>query len=112
MDKSFSLGNAHASMALASLNHDFIVNEAMVLVTTAFVSEAASTTKLTLKKENRKWKTEPLSRRSGIIREQFIQRALEGHELFSDRLELGNGVKALVNTVTIVTYLCLGGIKL
>jgi len=41
LDKSFSLGNAHASMALASLNHDFIVNEAMALVTTAFVSEAA-----------------------------------------------------------------------
>ena len=32
LDKSFSLGNAHASMALRSLNHDFIVHEALVLV--------------------------------------------------------------------------------
>ena len=31
-DKSFSLDNAHASMALRSLNHDFIVHEALVLV--------------------------------------------------------------------------------
>ena len=32
LDKSFSLDNAHASMALRSLNHDFIVQEALVLV--------------------------------------------------------------------------------
>ena len=32
LDKSFSLDNAHASMALRSLNHDFIVHEALVLV--------------------------------------------------------------------------------
>jgi hypothetical protein len=32
LDKSFSLGYAHASMALRSLNHDFIVHEALVLV--------------------------------------------------------------------------------
>ena len=32
LNKSFSLGNAHASMALHSLNHDFIVHEALVLV--------------------------------------------------------------------------------
>ena len=32
LDKSFSLGNAHASMALRSLNLDFIVHEALVLV--------------------------------------------------------------------------------
>ena len=32
LDKSFSLGIAHASMALRSLNHDFIVHEALVLV--------------------------------------------------------------------------------
>ncbi|MBR3453246.1 MAG: hypothetical protein IKH25_10335 [Muribaculaceae bacterium] len=51
MDKSFSLGNAHASMALASLNHDFIVNEAMALVTTAFVSEAALDYQTHIKKE-------------------------------------------------------------
>ena len=38
-------------MALASLNHDFIVNEAMVLVTTAFVSEAALDYQTHIKKE-------------------------------------------------------------
>ena len=32
LDKSFSLGNAHASLALRSLNHDFIIHEALVLV--------------------------------------------------------------------------------
>jgi len=32
LDKSFSLGNAHACMALHSLNHDFIVHEALVLI--------------------------------------------------------------------------------
>ena len=32
LDKSFLLGNAHASMALHSLNHDFIIHEALVLV--------------------------------------------------------------------------------
>ena len=31
LDKSFSLDYAHASMALRSLNHDFIVHEALVL---------------------------------------------------------------------------------
>jgi hypothetical protein len=31
-DKSFSLDNAHASMALRSLNHDSIVHEAVALV--------------------------------------------------------------------------------
>ena len=31
-DKSFSLGYAHASMALRSLNHDFIIHEALVVV--------------------------------------------------------------------------------
>ncbi len=37
LDKSFSLGNAHASMALRSLNHDFIVHEALVLVLTFII---------------------------------------------------------------------------
>jgi len=32
LNKSFLLGNAHASMALHSLNHDFIIHEALVLV--------------------------------------------------------------------------------
>ena len=32
LDKSFSLGNAHASMALCSLNHDFVVHQALVFV--------------------------------------------------------------------------------
>ena len=32
LDKSFLLGNAHASMTLLSLDHDFIVHEALVLV--------------------------------------------------------------------------------
>ena len=31
LDKSFSLDNAHASLALRSLNHVFIVHEALVL---------------------------------------------------------------------------------
>ncbi len=30
LNKSFSLGNAHASMALHSLNHDFIVHEEII----------------------------------------------------------------------------------
>jgi hypothetical protein len=38
-DKSFSLGNAHASMALRSLNHDFIVHEAVVFVLTFIILE-------------------------------------------------------------------------
>ena len=37
LDKSFSLGNAHASMALRSLNHDFIVHEALALVLGFFI---------------------------------------------------------------------------
>ena len=32
LDKSFSLGNAHASMALCSLNHDYVVHQALVFV--------------------------------------------------------------------------------
>ena len=32
LDESFSLGNGHASMALRSLNHDYIVHAALVLV--------------------------------------------------------------------------------
>ena len=32
LDKSFSFDKAHASMALRSLNHDFIIHEALVLV--------------------------------------------------------------------------------
>lgn len=36
LDKSFSLGDAHASMALRSLNHDFIVHEALLLVLRLF----------------------------------------------------------------------------
>ena len=39
LDKSFSLGIAHASMALRSLNHDFIVHEALVLVLTFIILE-------------------------------------------------------------------------
>jgi hypothetical protein len=39
LDKSFSLGNAHASMALRSLNHDFIVHEALVLILTFIILE-------------------------------------------------------------------------
>ena len=39
LDKSFSLDNAHASMALRSLNHDFIVQEALVLVLTFILLE-------------------------------------------------------------------------
>ena len=38
-DKSFSLGNAHASLALRSLNHVFIVHEALVLVPTFIILE-------------------------------------------------------------------------
>ncbi len=38
-DKSFSLDNAHASMALRSLNHDFIVHEALVRVLTFIILE-------------------------------------------------------------------------
>ena len=37
LDKSFSLDNAHASMALRSLNHDFIIHEALVLVLTFII---------------------------------------------------------------------------
>ncbi len=36
LDKSFSLDNAHASMALHLFNHDFIVQEALVLVLSLF----------------------------------------------------------------------------
>ncbi len=32
LDKSFSLGYAHASMAMRSFNHDFIVHDALELV--------------------------------------------------------------------------------
>jgi hypothetical protein len=32
LDKSFSLGNAHASVALRSLNLDFIVHETLELI--------------------------------------------------------------------------------
>ena len=39
LDKTFTLGNAHASMALRSLNHDFIVHEALVLVLTFMILE-------------------------------------------------------------------------
>ena len=38
-DKSFSLGNAHASLALRSLNHVFIVHEALVLALTFIILE-------------------------------------------------------------------------
>ncbi len=38
-DKSFSLGNAHASMALRSILHDFIVHGALVLVLTFIILE-------------------------------------------------------------------------
>ena len=39
LDKSFSLGNAHASLALRSLNHVFIVHEALVLALTFIILE-------------------------------------------------------------------------
>ena len=39
LDKSFSLDNAHASMALRSLNHDFIVHEALILALSFIISE-------------------------------------------------------------------------
>jgi hypothetical protein len=38
-DKSFSLDNAHASLALRSLNHVFIVHEALVLALTFIILE-------------------------------------------------------------------------
>ena len=37
LDKSFSLGNAHASLALRSLNNDFIVHKALVLALTFII---------------------------------------------------------------------------
>ena len=38
-DKSFSLDNAHASMALRSRNHGFIVHEALVFAPTFIILE-------------------------------------------------------------------------
>ena len=42
-DKSFSLDNAHASMALRSLNHDFIIHEALALALTLYYWKSRST---------------------------------------------------------------------
>ena len=39
LDKSFSLGNAHASMAMRSFNHDFIIHEALALVLSFIILE-------------------------------------------------------------------------
>ena len=48
----------------------------------------------------------------GGVGEQLVEGILEGQQLILDVLELLNGVKALVHTVAIVTYLRLGGIQL
>ena len=48
----------------------------------------------------------------GNVGEELIQGVLEDDQLFPDGLELGNGVKTLVNAVAVVADLGLGRIQL
>lgn len=49
--------------------------------------------------------------RCGDVGKQLIQRALKGQQLLLDILQLLDGDKPLVHAISIVAYLCLGGIQ-